>query len=228
MTTNVDIPFYLVAPLPELGSGAPPAACPVCGASQVPPESDDGIPPPELHEYQCNATYMRLEDQPDSWEPCHRCGRVPLLAAAAWIRDFCARTAAPAESIMREAVSVPAPYECTNGPVLEVLFGNIQGERPPETCPSCGAEGTLDPPSSWSYACGATLAATSARRTPDGYVPTSWVGRGGCPRAPLGRLLEILHRMAVRDDDRTIAAAAKAAIETVDRHVEQGANGGKG
>jgi hypothetical protein len=118
---------------------------------------------------------------------------------------------------MREAVSVLPPYERTDGPVLEVLFGNIQGEHPPEGCPSCGAEGAVDPPSSWSYVCGATLAATSARRTPNGYVPTSWVGRGGCPKASVGKLLEILHRMAVRQDDKTIAAASRAAIESLVR-----------
>lgn len=218
--SNVDVPFYFLTRLPVLHGGAPPATCPICGAKQVPPGSDDGIPPPEMHEYICNASYSRPEDQPEGpWEPCHRCGRVSLPAAAAWIRDFSSERCIPAATIMNDVVTMLPPYDGMGKSVLEVLFGNIDTEQPPLACPSCGASGMSDLPHFWNYACGASFGATSARPSAMGYIPMSWVGRGPCPQAPLSLLLEILRAKAKREGNERIATAAAAALRALESRV---------
>lgn len=216
MPQDIDVPFLLVAALPPLHGGAPPATCPICGAKQVPPGSDEGLPPPEMHEYVCNASYVRPEDQPGPWEPYHRCGYMPLLAAAAWIRDSCVSSGSPAATIMQSAITVVAPYESRDGQVIEVLFGNIQGERPPESCPSCGAVGEPSPPHFWGYACGAQLMSTSMRPTATGYIPMSWVGLNECPVPPLKLLVKLLHAKAVKEANHPIATAAAAALRALE------------
>jgi hypothetical protein len=210
MTTPLEVPLILCAMLPPFSEGLPSETCPACGAAQVPPESDGGLPPPEMHQYQCGASYLRPEDQPGPWEPYHRCGSVPLIAVAAWIRDLCARVGAATAAPLADAVLVSPPYASTHTHVLEVLFGNIQAEQPPQTCPSCGASGTLTGAGFWTYACGATFMSTSARPGPSGYIPMSWVGMQACPAPLLRCLLELLRRKANEKGDHLITSAAEA------------------
>jgi hypothetical protein len=217
MNVDREIPLHLVAALPSLDGGTPPATCPVCGSLQVPPESDDGIPPPELHQYRCNASYALPEDQPGPWQPCHRCGRVPLLSVAAWIRDRCVRCGSAAAADITQAISQLALPESSKAAALEVLFGNFRGEDPPLTCPSCGAHGKPDSPGFRDYSCGASVWSTSARPSPSGYIPMSWAGRGGCPRAPIALLLKILHAKAVHEGDASIVTATDIALKQLER-----------
>ncbi len=204
MTTDPEITLHFCAALPSLHGGEPPGRCPVCGSEQVPPESDDGIPPPEQHQYRCDASYLRPEDEPGPWEPCHVCGRVPLGAAAAWIRGMASKSGGAGEALsvidaLGAVVPVAPPFEVEGRSPLGLVLGTVHGERAPDRCPSCGAATVKGPASFWTYACGARFWATSTRPGPTGPVAMSWQGIGECPQPPLERLLEVLRAAALRE-----------------------------
>ncbi|MFO0593092.1 MAG: hypothetical protein U0441_36455 [Polyangiaceae bacterium] len=199
-----EIRFLFCAILPEIGDAQPPPCCPVCGAAQVPPESDDGVPPPEQHLYACDASYLRPEDEPGPWEPCAPCKRVPLMVAAAWIRE---RAAHEGKTILASVAIEAPPYMLADRSPLGLLPGEVAAERAPEVCPSCGAATVKGPSSFWSYACGARFWATSTRPGPSGPVPMTWRGIGECTRPPVERLLEVLRDAAKREGAGELATA---------------------
>ena len=204
-----DIRFLFCAVLPEIGDAQPPSRCPVCGAEQVPPESDDGVPPPEQHLYACDASYLRPEDEPGPWEPCGPCKRVPLGVAVAWIRE---RAAEEGKSVLAGCANAAPPFTLSDRSPLGLLPGEVRAERAPEVCPSCGAPTVKGPAGFWSYACGARFWATSTRPSASGPVPMSWRGIGECARPPVERLLEVLREAAEREGAADVVAACEGAL----------------
>lgn len=212
MTLDADR-LFLAASLPPLHGAVPPDTCPVCGAAQIPPESDDGLPPPEQHQFACGAMYLRPEDEPEPWTPHQRCLRVPLEAALAWIRDRCIRDGSAAAKPLTAATDAPAPFELGEGSPLALGFRPFQGERPPETCPSCSAEAAREHESRGfrMYTCKGAWWANSTRPGPGGDIPMSWQGSDECSRPPTAALLAVLRAEATRKGNPRIEAACNEA-----------------
>jgi hypothetical protein len=183
--------------LPQLGGADPPPACPVCGSSQIPPESDAGLPPLEEPTYSCDASYNLAEDKiaPDGWEPCKSCCDVRTRPALAWLRERCA---ADPSSVGVAAVLTPTlpeapPYRVENGPTLEVTLPATQGERAYDNCPICGSPTSKFSEHAHRYSCGASYWSTSLRPGPGGKMtPMTWAGRGSCRRASITTILRVL------------------------------------
>ncbi|WP_437876894.1 hypothetical protein [Sorangium sp. So ce513] len=188
---------HLYARLPALDGAEPPPVCPICSSAQVPPESDDGLPPPEQWVYTCNGAYIQPDDDGGerAWEPYDFCGRIPTIKALAWVRDLCRAdpVLSDAAAELARAVRDAPPYPLGAEAPLLLGLPPVAGERAPEACPVCCAKTSLVSPRFHHYACGGAIWVTSTRPGPaGGQVPTAWGGYQPCARPPLSELLHAL------------------------------------
>lgn len=188
---------YVGARLPSLRGATPPDLCPICNRRRVPPESDDGLPPPEQWVYVCNGAYALPEDDdtPRVWEPYDFCGEVRTEQALAWLRDGCHDDAgfASVQSVLERAVHIAPPYRAKGASPLLLHLPTIDGEHTPEVCPVCGAEGRLISRGLHDYVCGARYRVTSESPRPDGTrAPRSWGPLSPCGCPPLAMVLHAL------------------------------------
>ncbi len=183
--------------LPRLVGINPPLACPVCGSSQIPPESDAGLPPPEEPTYSCDASYYLPEDKiaPNGWEPWKSCCEVRTRPALAWLRERCAAdpSSVGVAAVLSRAVPEAPPYRVENGPTLEVTLPPTQGERAYENCPICESPTSKFSEHFHRYSCGADYWSTSLRPGPGGkMIPMTWACIGSCPSASTEVILQVL------------------------------------
>jgi hypothetical protein len=203
MSRPMSLEEVVCVALPELPAGAsPPASCTICSRQRVPPESDDGIPPPHQWLYACGGGYIaEAEEDLDDWQPCWPCYRVTTEQALARLREA---NEAPVIQAILDRVKAAAPDGA-----LCLTLPRHRGAKMPETCPSCGASevNALD---TWcSYACGAGYDLASTSRGPDGRpVSTSFAGNAPCSRPSTRDLLRSL-----RDRNDTFGDLAGEALD---------------
>lgn len=209
----------IAIPLPPLGGEQPPPRCPFCGAERVPPESDDGLPPPEQHVYLCGSSYGLPDDPalPQLWEPRWAAGCPTPEQSLAFVRDRSGRAPelAGVHAAISAVVEADPLYPAKEKLPLQVsLPRDVLGERPPERCPICSAPVVSLDGSLQGYRCGALYMVSSAR--PDGrggLVPESWVAMGACESPPLSVVLGVIQRKAEAQDQPRLAAACAEARE---------------
>ena len=179
--------------LPSL-VGSPPERCIVCSAARVPPESDDGIPPPYHWDYVCNGGYF-AEDEIAlaDWSPRGCCFAITTEQALANLRDT--EEFRELQPNLAQITAQPLDQGCT----LCVSLPRIQGPSTPSMCPICRvAPTTKHPNGEKQYECGAYYSLSSTRPGPYGKPePTSFVGCYPCTRPPLKAILRCLW---LRDD----------------------------
>ncbi|WP_437307410.1 hypothetical protein [Sorangium sp. So ce388] len=185
---------HLYARLPALGGAEPPPVCPICNSAQVPPESDDGLPPPEQWVYTCNGAYILPDGDGGerAWEPYDFCGRIATGKALAWIRDLCRadHVFSDATAVLDGAVREAPPYPLGAEPPLLLGLPSVASERAPEVCPVCSATTSRVSPGFHHYACGGAMWVTSTRSGPAGaQLPMTWGGYQPCARPPIKELL---------------------------------------
>jgi hypothetical protein len=183
--------------LPPLDGAAPPTACPICGRKQIPPECDDGWPPPEERHYDCDASYALPEDEtlPKLLEPCRRCDFVPTHHALAWLRDRCATGIGLTQVTLaiNRVVHEAPPYRAEAGSPLSISLPRPEGAQAPTTCPICGASTIHRSESFHRYACGGSFWSTQRRPGPDGsMVPTAWQAFDDCNLPSVSTVLRTL------------------------------------
>jgi len=189
--------LYVSACVPPLGGAEPSPYCPLCGKSRTPPESDDGIPPPEQWIYHCESGYALPEDpqKEQVWEPYSACFKVATPQVLSWIRDFCQAKVdlAPVAVILAKTVTNPAPYPSTGRPPLRVGLPPVRGEAVSDSCPICLAPTNRVSDGFHGYTCGGLYWVTSHRPGPNRTtVPMTWADFHSCEEPPVSAILRAL------------------------------------